>query len=110
MSQALSFSQWALGAGPAVQRPVVEIRAAGRAVALSARQHLHLRQAKGMTVEVLKGLVWITQETDVRDTFVRAGERFVLDRDGDALLAAETESRLCLKPAAAGSGLRGSRP
>ena len=50
---------------------------------------LQLRDAAGYTVMCCAGVVWITQENDIRDIFLAAGERFTFDRKGLALIRAE---------------------
>ena len=40
----------------------------------------------------LKGTVWITQDRDVRDIILSAGQSFVLDRNGVALVFAFREA------------------
>jgi Protein of unknown function (DUF2917) len=41
-----------------------------------------------VAVSCVVGVVWITQSDDTRDVIVNAGESFVLDRPGLALVAA----------------------
>ena len=55
-----------------------------------------VRNAKGKGVAVVQGLVWITQDGDPRDVFVRAGQSFVFDRSGLALVQAIETSRLAV--------------
>ena len=57
-------------------------------VELRARQELSLRDAAAWVVECRSGALWITQEADVRDVMVEAGERFELDRNGLTLVSA----------------------
>lgn len=45
-----------------------------------------VRNGRGALVFVESGTAWITQEHDVRDVLVPAGESFRLDRDGVALM------------------------
>lgn len=47
-----------------------------------------LHDAQGSRIRCLAGSVWITQENDTRDTVLKAGDEFVLDRPGLALLSA----------------------
>jgi len=44
-----------------------------------------LRNAKGRTVTIERGEVWITQENDVRDVILEEHGTFTFDRDGVAL-------------------------
>jgi hypothetical protein len=57
---------------------------------------LRLENARGMQVQVERGLLWITQEGDLRDILVRHGESFRLDRDGVAILSACSNTSLSL--------------
>lgn len=57
-------------------------------VELAARQVLRLTDAAGVRVVCLRGGVWLTQNDDLRDLILRAGESFTLDRDGVALVSA----------------------
>lgn len=53
-----------------------------------------LDRARGHTVAVCGGAVWLTQDGDERDVFLRAGERFVLDRPGPVLVEALAPTQL----------------
>ena len=53
----------------------------------------HLRADKGRRVECLSGSLWITQDGDLRDIVLGAGEAFDFDRRGEALLSALADSR-----------------
>ena len=56
---------------------------------LTRGQSLKVRDALGCTVMCCAGTVWITQENDLRDIFLTAGQRFTFDRPGLALIYAE---------------------
>jgi hypothetical protein len=59
----------------------------------------HLHAENGRRVEVVSGTIWITQDGDLRDIVIGAGEGFDFDRRGDALLSAFDDSRyLVLDP------------
>lgn len=47
---------------------------------------VRLTDARGSTIRVLKGAVWITQHNDGRDIVLEAGSAFTLDRDGLAIV------------------------
>jgi len=49
---------------------------------------LDIQDGEGLAVRCLHGVVWITQSDDTRDIVVKAGQFFVLDRPGLALVAA----------------------
>ena len=55
---------------------------------------LRVDNAFGQSIAVVRGMVWITQEGDVRDTFLTDGESFVFDRTGIALAQAITDTQL----------------
>ena len=58
----------------------------GASVRLQKNQSLKIGSAVGWTVTALSGTVWITQDRDVRDVVLEAGQSFVLDRNESALL------------------------
>ncbi len=57
-------------------------------IALEQRTLLRVRNGTGQTILCLKGMIWLTQQNDVRDIVLGAGESFTLDRPGLALLYA----------------------
>ena len=69
---------------------------------LDTGQVLKMRNAKGHTLAVFDGLVWITQDGDPRDAFVAKGGVFTFDRPGLAIVEAVKESRLAVLAASAG--------
>lgn len=68
------------------------------ATSLRKNQHLHLQDACGWTVHAVAGTLWITQDGDVRDVVLEAGQSFVLDRNTTALLSPLPEAQVSLKP------------
>jgi hypothetical protein len=68
-----------------LRQPLTEL-ARGRTLAV--------RDGRGRAIVVFSGQVWVTQDDDLRDTFVGAGESFQLDRNGLALATALDDSRL----------------
>ena len=61
----------------------------------------HVHAELGRRVECLSGSIWITQDGDLRDVVLSAGEAFDFDRRGDALLSAFADSRYLLLEACA---------
>ncbi|MGP0093135.1 MAG: DUF2917 domain-containing protein [Xanthobacteraceae bacterium] len=55
---------------------------------LRPRAVLNIRDGRGLTVRCLAGWLWITQYGDSDDHVLEAGECFVLDRPGLALVIA----------------------
>ncbi|HEX7272104.1 MAG TPA: DUF2917 domain-containing protein [Casimicrobiaceae bacterium] len=70
---------------------------AGRSFVLPRRSTLVLDGARGTTIAVVRGSLWVTQEHDMRDIILEDGARFVIDRNGRTIIAAEEESRLRLR-------------
>jgi len=62
-----------------------------RQIEIKAHGILNVRDGKGLGVVCVHGVVWITQSADPRDIIVHAGECFVLDRSGTAVVAAPVE-------------------
>ena len=59
---------------------------------------LGLENARGVTLNLLAGQLWITQSDDHRDIIVDPGHSFRLDRDGLTLVTAVLESTLIIRP------------
>jgi hypothetical protein len=59
-----------------------------RPVALKTDELLRVDDGEDLEVMCLDGAVWITQADDPRDIVISAGESFVLDRPGAALICA----------------------
>lgn len=83
-----------------LSRRVPHIGAERFSMQLGAGQQFRLYDAAGWTIACRSGSVWITQEADVRDVFLSAGERFTLDRGGLALMLARQDSALAMRPPA----------
>jgi len=66
-------------------------------VALPNRDTLHIRDGEGLTIEVIEGCLWLTQERDTKDYMVEAGQSIALDRPGLTLAAAHRSARLRLR-------------
>ena len=58
--------------------------------------YARIEDGRGILVYVWEGELWITQEGDKRDYFVRGGEWFRLERDGAALLHATRRTHATL--------------
>src|SRR6516225_5650249 len=55
---------------------------------LKPREILDIRDGEGFQVTCVRGVLWITQSNDTDDIVVGAGESFVLDRPGLAIVSA----------------------
>jgi hypothetical protein len=58
-----------------------------------------IEDGNGLQVACLTGHTWITQAHDMRDIVLSAGESFVLDRDGVALVMALDDALITVAPA-----------
>ncbi|MGZ5206163.1 MAG: DUF2917 domain-containing protein [Caldimonas sp.] len=56
----------------------------------------HVRRGLGRRVECLSGVLWITQDGDLRDIVLEPGEAFAFDQPGDAWISALADSRFLL--------------
>ncbi|HZW13628.1 MAG TPA: DUF2917 domain-containing protein [Noviherbaspirillum sp.] len=77
-------------------RAAMELKPKGEALLLRHNDYLHIHRAQGWTVTPLSGAVWVTQDGDVRDIVLVAGESFTLDGKGLAMLSAFGEARICI--------------
>lgn len=69
----------------------------GQILALSTADAAHLSNVQGWTVRALDGSVWITQDGDIRDVVISAGQSFVLNRNTPALLSAFGKAHISLR-------------
>jgi hypothetical protein len=58
------------------------------AIRLNTGELLDINDGEGFTIECREGAIWITQSNDPRDIVLRAGQSFVLDKPGLALVCA----------------------
>ena len=63
---------------------------------LTAREVLSIRDGLGRTVTCCAGMLWITQEGDPRDIVLGTGQRFVINRQGLALISPACEASAAL--------------
>jgi hypothetical protein len=52
--------------------------------------------ARGTTLRVTRGLLWITLERDTRDVVLTVGDVFTIDRGGLTLIEAQEGSTVCV--------------
>jgi hypothetical protein len=69
-------------------------------IQLRAREVLKLRDGEGLAVRCLGGALWITQDGDTDDIVLKAGQCFVLDRPGVALVSAPVDPAIVVVEAA----------
>ena len=66
-------------------------------LALAAGQTFALDDACGTRIEPYEGTLWITEEGEIEDFVVAAGEAFVVTRPGRTLVQAMAASRVALR-------------
>ena len=64
-------------------------------VDLAAREMLQLPDVRGTTLRVTRGIVWITQENDTQDIVLRAGDNWVVERNGLTIVEAQNDATFC---------------
>ena len=52
--------------------------------------------ARGMTLRVTRGKLWVTLENDTRDVVLQAGDVFTIDRGGLTLVEAQGQATVCV--------------
>ena len=55
-----------------------------------------LDNARGTTLRVASGTLWVTQERDNHDIVLNGGDVWVVERDGLTLVQAQARTALCL--------------
>lgn len=53
---------------------------------------------RGLSVVSMEGMLWITQEGDLKDYVLQPGQRFVVARRGSVVVGACTDARLRIAP------------
>ena len=57
---------------------------------------VRLDGARGTTLRVTRGVVWVTLEDDTRDVVLTAGDVFTIDRGGLTLVEAQRRATVCV--------------
>lgn len=70
-------------------------------VELESGELVELRDVRGATLRVTRGTLWVTQDRDVRDVVLRAGDVWTVERDGLTLAEAQGHATFCLLGGAA---------
>ena len=68
----------------------------GTVVSLAAREAITLPDIRGATLRVTRGTVWLTQEGDRNDVVLRAGDNWVVERDGGTVVEAQDGVTFCV--------------
>ena len=75
----------------------------GTVVDLAAREVLTLDDVRGVTLRVTRGTVWITQERDLEDIVLRAGNNWVVECSGRTVIEANEAASICAVTKSAGT-------
>ena len=59
----------------------------------------HQADGAGLLINCLEGVIWVTEEGDLNDRIIKAGERFLISGRGLVVLEALTDAQICLKAA-----------
>ena len=57
---------------------------------------LKVEDGRGIVLEVKRGTLWLTQEGDTRDRYIKAGDWLRLDADGLVIASALSRSIVCI--------------
>jgi len=63
---------------------------------LSSGELVRLDGARGTTLRVTRGTLWITLENDTRDIVLTAGDSYTIDRGGLTLIEAQDAAAVCV--------------
>ena len=63
---------------------------------LAAGEFVRLDGARGTTLRVTRGRIWLTQERDTRDIVLEAGDVFTIDRAGRTVVEAQRSTTVCV--------------
>ena|SRR5215831_839707 len=63
---------------------------------LAAGELVQLDGARGTTLRVTRGTLWVTLEDDLRDIVLSAGDTFTVDRGGLTIVEAQGQTSVCV--------------
>lgn len=63
---------------------------------LASGELVKLDGARGTTLRVTRGTLWLTQEHDTRDFVLSAGDVYTIDRGGLTLVEAQSSASVCV--------------
>jgi hypothetical protein len=67
----------------------------GTIIDLAARESVSLPNMRGTPLRITRGSVWITQENDTQDIVLRAGDTWVVEKNGLTILEAQEDTTFC---------------
>ena len=66
----------------------------GTKIQLARHESAKLPDVRGTTLRVTRGRVWVTQEHDIRDVVLNAGETWTVERDGLTIVEAQEHANV----------------
>ena len=67
----------------------------GTIIDLATRESVSLPTCAVATLRITRGSVWITQENDTQDIVLRAGDTWVVEKNGLTILEAQEDTTFC---------------
>ena len=67
----------------------------GTIIDLAARESVSLPDIRGTTLRVTRGTLWITQENDTQDIVLRAGDTWMVEKNGLTIIEAQEDTTFC---------------
>jgi hypothetical protein len=67
----------------------------GTIIDLAARESVPLTDMRGTILRVTRGTVWVTQENDTQDIVLRAGDNWVIEKNGLTIVEAQQDATVC---------------
>jgi hypothetical protein len=67
----------------------------GTIIDLAARESVTLPNVRGTTLRITRGSLWITQENDTQDIVLRAGDTWVVEKNGLTIVEAQESTTFC---------------
>jgi hypothetical protein len=88
----------------------MEAAMSNRLMALADGDVVALDDARGTTLRVGRGALWVTQDRDARDLLLTPGDAWTVERDGLTLVEARSDASLLLVGNVAGDARPVHRP
>lgn len=74
----------------------------GKQIDLDQGSAMHLENAQGTTLRVTRGVLWVTQDRDLRDIVLRPGDTWMIERGGLTIASAQADSSVAVVGPGAG--------
>ena len=81
-----------------------------KVVELGSGELVEMNDARGTTLRVTRGKLWITQERDRNDVVLRAGDVWTVERQGLTVIEAQDQATVCIVGVGAALNRTRNRP